>query len=595
MQRWNKSYKQSPQRLRPTTQTTPRRRYCDLNLSSLSELRLNYDISGQLATASKNIKIAISRINYAWNLQNSPIFRLPDHLILRIFEHLQDLTHETPSRTHPKWWDWLNVTSVCRAWRRISVEGSSLWENVRIHRKMPVPFLSLILERAGGGKLAVSFRSRDYLHSAPRREGYFKTIQPIAGRIKSFAIHVTVLAWYRERDYLTDLFVIPQPNLESLDLSYNAFHASSSRHARSQGLYRPDLSDMKDRVVLQLITLIPTNQLKHLTLRHMKGWPPTRFGNLTDLTLFGYADGNALAEAVPANPTLQKLKLESIKHKERYSYDSNRLVNLDGQTLELARCDPGVLSMFTLSSTCSLVITRTMDHHTTAYEGVEAPETRWLPEDISRIRCLHELEEVHLSVTRIPRRRGWVASEQKTVGYSTSNPTSGSRPQPSVTFILTYHSDTRTPGYKVPFESKYLLRHPIPWGKVTRASFDGFHDQFTIRRSHVILDALPNLRSLIFRRCDSVSLLRFIADAMVQGLERLQFEDELCGRDFGDRLSRALKIGCASVGRLKELKIIVAGDPSSTITAEQIGKLEECVCRIEVAKAPSYRPVGTDV
>ena len=504
---------------------------------------LSVDLPGQLAAASKNIKIAISRINYGWNLQNAPIFGLPEHLILRVFEHLQGLAYENPSKTHSKWWTWLNVASVCRTWWKISMEGSSLWEDVHIVYKMPVSFLGLIMDRAGGRQLTVHFQSSDYLHSVIRREGYLRTIQSIADRIKSFTIHITPSGWYRGfgRGYLSELLAIPYPNLESFDLSQGPFYPLSSWGSQDPG-YRPDLSEVKDTGILDLFASIPTGQLSHLTLRHTKGWPPARFGNLTNLTLFGYADGIALAGAVPANPALRKLKLESIKHKERYSYDPGRLVALDGQTLELDRCERGVLSMFTLSSTCSLVITKTMDQNTIAYEG-DVPELLWLPDDISEVRCLHELEELHFSVTRIPRKGSWVAAEQKTVGYSTSNPTSGSGPAPSVTFALTYHYGTWAPLYdsEVPFQSKYLLPHPTPWGPVTRASFDGFYGNFKIH-DNTTLKTLQNLRSLLLRRCDSGHLVHSITPDEFRGLESLRFEDELSGVDFGGTLSDAFKL-----------------------------------------------------
>ncbi|KAF9649339.1 hypothetical protein BDM02DRAFT_3186366 [Thelephora ganbajun] len=549
----------------------------------IEEKDLNYT-EEELAAASKNIKTAISHINYAWNLQHSPIFRLPDHLILRIFEHLQGLAHETPSKTHQKWWEWLKVMSVCRAWWRISLEGSSLWENVHILYKMPVSFLGLILDRTEGTQLALHFRSCDYLHSRIRRDGYLRAIEPIADRIKGFTIHITASAWHLERGHLPNLFLIPYPNLESLDLSYNAFHAASG-HAQSQPLYRPDISDILGAVVLHLITFIPTDQLKHLTLRHTKGWPPTRFGNLTNLTLSGYADGTALAEAIPSNPALQKLKLESIKYEERYSYDPDRLVKLDGQTLELARCNPGVLSMFTLSSTCSLIITRTMGRYAPTYAG-EVPELRWLPKDISEFRCLHELEEVHFSVTIVPGRRSWITAEQKTVGYSASNSSSAPGPGPSVTFALTYHYHAMTPLCRVPFEPRYLLPHPTPWGKVTRASFDGFNYEFSIL-DNVVFKALQNLRSLVLRRSSS-SLVLFITPNELRGLESLRFEDEV---ELGDVLSKVLERRRTSAGlRLKDLTVVTSGDPSSVITLEHMGRLEECASRIEVTRAPGYSP-----
>jgi len=468
------------------------------------------------------------------------------------------------------------------------MEGSSLWENVYTFYKMPVSFLGLILDRAGGRQLEVHFRSCDYLHSVKRREGYFKTIQPIADRIKSFTVHVTASEWGKA--YLCDLFSIPYPNLESLDLSHDAFNPPSPRRYRGQRLYQPDTGDAKETVILQLITSTPAGQLKNLTLRHMKGWPPTNFGNLTNLTLFGYADGTALAEAVPANPALQKLKLESIKYKERYSYDLKRLVKLDGQTLELARCEPGALNMFTLSSTCSLVITRTMDKYTIAYEG-EVPDLRWLPEDVSAIRCLHELEEVHFSVTKTPRKKGWIAAEQKTVGYSTPNLTSGRGAEPSVTFVQTYYSDARAPLYEIPFKPKYLLPHTVPWGQVTRASLSGFHEQFSIR-DNVVFKTLSNLRSLTLRCCDSGHLVRFITPDELRGLESLRLEDELSGADFGDVLSKVFELRYVSAGlRLKDLKLVTSGGPGSTITAEQVEELKEWIYCIDVIKAPGYRSV----
>jgi len=565
-------------------------RYCDSALDRPNELRLNDDLSGQLAVASKNIKTAISRINYAWNLRNSPIFRLPDLLVLRIFEQLQGLAYRSPSKTHSRWWEWLKVMSVCRAWWRISLEGSSLWENVHILYKLPVPFLGLILDRAGGRRLAIHFQSCDYLHSRVRREGYLKAIRSIADRIKNFTVHVTASGGYWEMGHLPALFAIPYPNLESLDLSYNAFYSSSSWDMDPQ--YRPDISNVKHGVMLELISLMPTEQLKRLTLRHMGGWPPTQFGNLTSLALFGYADGATLAEAVWGNPALRKLKLESIKHEERYSYDPRRLVELNGQTLELERCDPDVLRMFSLSSTCSLIVTKSLGQQSPMDQG-EVPELRWLPEDISAIRCLHDLREVHFNVTKMPGRVGWVASEQNTVCYSASSLTSGSNPEPSATFTLTYHSEAFTIPCEVQFEPRYLLPHPTPWGQVIRASFNDFHDQFRIR-DKAVLETLPNLRSLIFRRCDNGQLVRSITPNELRGLESLCFEDELSGADFGDALSIMLGLRHKFAGlQLKDLKIVTPGGPSSIITVEQMGKLGGFVCRVEAIQAPGYRPVVT--
>ena len=341
--------------------------------------------------------------------------------------------------------------------------------------------------------------------------------------------------------------------------------------------------------MLQLITLIPTDKLKHLTLRHMKGWPPTRFGNLTSLTLFGYADGATLAEAVPANPALRNIKLESVRYKNRYSYDPKRLVSLDGQTLELVHCEPGVLSMFTLSSTCSLIITRAIDQCPLAYEK-EVPGAWLFPEDISAIRCLHGLEEVRFSVTKIPRRNGWIAAAQKTVGYSTSKSNFGTGSEPSVTFTLMYYFDART---RIPSRPRYLLPHLIPWTKVTCASFDGFHDQFRIRDDS-ILKILLNLRFLTFHRCDSNPFVRFMTPTKLQGLESLRLEDELSGADLGDTLPKVFEFRDLSANlRLKELKIVTPGDLGSIITVEQMERLRGCVDRIETAKAPGYRSVVT--
>ena len=158
-----------------------------------------------------------------------------------------------------------------------------------------------------------------------------------------------------------------------------------------------------------------------------------------------------------------------------------------------------------------------------------------------------------------------------------------------MTFALTYHSNARASPDKVPFEPRHLLPHPIPWAKVVRASFDGFYDQFRIR-DDVVLKTLPNLRSLMFHRCDTSRLVRLITPADIRRLEILQFEDELSGADFGGALSRAfgLRLSSAEI-RLKELKILTSGDLSSGITVEQMERLKEWVDHIQVEKAPGYR------
>ena len=451
---------------------------------------------------------------------------------------------------------------------------------------MPVSFLGLVLDRAGGRQLAVHFWSCDYIRSWKHRDGNLKAIQPVADRTKSLTVHITGPNSYWERIYLLDLFAIPHQNLETLDFSFNAFYASSPRsyQAPLASLYRPDVSDAKETIIAQLFTLIPVGQLKHLTLRQMKGWPPTRFGNLTDLTLFGYADGTALAEAVPANPALRKLKLESIKDEERYSWDSSRLVHLDGQTLELVRCDSAVLGMFSLSSTCSLVITTTMTR-TINWRG-ELLGRKWLPRDISTLRCLHELEEVHSSITKIPRRRGWFAVEQKTVGHSTSKSTPGTRSEPSLVFTLKYFY--KREAYAVRLLPQCLLPNPIPWARVTHVSLDGFHDQSGID-GNATLRTLSNARSLLLRRCGR-GIVPLITPRELRSLESLRFEDDLSGTDLGGALLTALESRHLSSGlRLKDLIIVKSGG-LSTITVEQIAKLKELVDHIEVT-TPGYRSV----
>ena len=179
--------------------------------------------------------------------------------------------------------------------------------------------------------MAIRFRSCNYIHSGKRRSGYLNVIHPIVNQIKNFTVDIMSSSYRLERNHLPEPPILHQ-NLKYLDLSFNTFHASSSRRNRQ---YQPDISDTKEIVIPQLITLIHTHELKHLTFRHTKGLPATGFGNLRNLTIFGLVDGRALAEAVPANPSLRKLKLESVWWK-RYSYDPQLLVSLAGQTLELA-------------------------------------------------------------------------------------------------------------------------------------------------------------------------------------------------------------------------------------------------------------------
>ena len=423
--------------------------------------------------------------------------------------------------------------------------------------------------------LAVSFRSRDRLS-----DGHLMTIEDTAAhRIKSFAIETTNSARQWEIANLSLFFAVPYPNLESLDLYNDAFHNSPS--------YEPDI-DREDAFLPRLIALICTDQLKHLTLRHVKGWTPTRFGNLTHLTLFGYADGSALAVVVPANPALRNLRLESIKYRESYSYDPNRFVNLDGQTLELVRCERGVLSMFTLSSTCSLNITQTVPNSIENERGVLV--FGCLPEDISEIRCLHGLEELRLSVTRTPGTRGWITVEQKTVGYSVPTSSTGSGLKPSVTFTLSYHYDSTTPPYGLSFRPRYLFPHSMPWDDVTRASFDGFYDRFKVR-DEAIPKVLPNLRSLALRRCSSDSLVHFIVPGELGRLESLRLEDGLSDVGLWNALAKVLEVSSSAGLRLKDLEILASGEPSATITPEQMERLGRCVRRLEVTKAPGYKPV----
>ena len=346
---------------------------------------------------------------------------------------------------------------------------------------------------------------------------------------------------------------------------------------------------------------IPTAQLKHLTLRYIyiiKGWLPTGFGNLTHLTLFGYADFHGLAEAVRGNPALQTLRLESIKYGERYSYHPRWHVNLDGQTLELVRCGLEVLGMFTLSSRCSLLISRTTDQSAVKYEwGV--PWYQWLPKEISTIQCLHEIEELRFSVTKMTMGRGWIAAEQKTVGYPALDSTSESELKPLATFILTYHYSATAPPQEISFEPLDLLPHPIPWGKVTRASFDSFNDQFKIC-DDAVFKSLPNLRSLELRRCASETLVQFLTPDELPALERLRFEDESSTVELGAALTNALGIRHIQSKprlRLGSLKIVTSGDPSSIFTTEQTERLKELVHNFEVTRTPGYRPVvySTDV
>lgn len=438
--------------------------------------------------------------------------------------------------------------------------------------------------------LAIHLLSCDVPRDSTRCDGYLRVIEDIAAnRIRSLAIHVTPSAGWRWKTiFLPRILAITYPILKSLDLSYDAFYASSL-HTRGQNkpLYRPDIREdcpYPSSVPMHLlIAPIPWDQLNQLTFRHMKGWSPTPLRNLTHLTLFGYADGTALAEVVLANPALQKLRLESIKDQEKYSYDPNRLVSLKDQALELVRCDPDVLSMFSLSPMSSLAITRTMNQGAIQVYEEGIPVFSWLPRDVSEIRCLELLEELQLSIIKVPGRRGWIAAEQKTVGYSASIFTSGSKVRPSVIFTLTYHYDTSMLSYKVPFEPAYLLPQPILWDRVTHASLDGFDDKFNIR-DNTILGRLQNLRSLTLRHCASDSLVRFITPGELQVLEILRLDDKSFGAEAASTLFEALRTRrTQSKSPVLQLKVFMSGHPNSVITMEQIEKLKECIDHVEVA------------
>lgn len=136
----------------------------------------------------------------------SPIFRLPPEILASIFIHCARI-HQKNRRGIP---DWVNVSYVCRHWRNVALNSSTLWSFLFVSSQH---WTDELLARSKTAPLEVRVDS-DYPKQS-RELNLLETVAPQADRIQDLCLRLT----RREAERILSLFSSPAPLLRNLQIS----------------------------------------------------------------------------------------------------------------------------------------------------------------------------------------------------------------------------------------------------------------------------------------------------------------------------------------------------------------------------------------
>ena len=238
--------------------------------------------------------VYLARIMEGSIAQRRPIDKIPPELLLLVFEeYCRSMAPLEPSTSNE-----CRITHICRFWRMLSIDLSTLWARLNVSVKTPISILSIYLQRSNNLTLDIEVDLRhDPEDKAIRTHAtkLWEIIKSTAYRWRRLNIHIGPhdatsvaeelrqlaapfledirMTCYVPIDGLTQMFKGCTPALTSLrlwDVSLQQFTPSLANLTR---LHLASTSPMKISAFRELVSQMI--KLEELTLRSrvVEGWP----------------------------------------------------------------------------------------------------------------------------------------------------------------------------------------------------------------------------------------------------------------------------------------------------------------------------------
>ena len=248
---------------------------------------------GAVSAIDKEIDAARRLVHSLLSRRNAmaPISTLPPELLARIFRFL--ILGDLASFGFPTM-GWFEATHVCRHWRQVALDDSSLWARVTGFSPSP-EWISETLVRARNAPLDIN------LVGVPNPE-----------LLSKFLPHISHTRQLRFRDLcmhhsqrVKDICALEAPALEHFELGISAGSPIAFRQLAGSTLFKGRTPKLR-RLILAQITipwsLIPRGQLTELKINLFRGTPTPNNSGLDD--------SNQLIDFLINSPELKVLVLE---------------------------------------------------------------------------------------------------------------------------------------------------------------------------------------------------------------------------------------------------------------------------------------------
>ncbi|KAF8498172.1 hypothetical protein F5888DRAFT_1889297 [Russula emetica] len=212
-----------------------------------------------LSTVDKGIDAAKQFLRSMLTRRNAlvPISLLPPEILARVF-HL--LVLEEMPFSGKRNLGWIRVTHVCRHWRQVALDDSSLWARIG-STLMNKKWISEMLARAKNAPLDIEFNG-----VASSSRGALLRIHPHLSRTRQFRFHILSML---HSDSVREMFSWEAPALEHFELEVSAHSPVTFRDLGENMLFKGHAPRLRtfslSRVVIPW-SLIPRGQLTQLKI-----------------------------------------------------------------------------------------------------------------------------------------------------------------------------------------------------------------------------------------------------------------------------------------------------------------------------------------
>ncbi|KAF8498176.1 hypothetical protein F5888DRAFT_1906452 [Russula emetica] len=212
-----------------------------------------------LSTVDKGIDAAKQFLRSMLARRNAlvPISLLPPEILARVFHLL--VLEELPFSGRGNL-GWIRVTHVCRHWRQVGLDDSSLWARIG-GTLMNKKWISEMLARAKNAPLDIEFNG-----VASSSRGALLWIHPHPSRTRQFRFHIRSML---HSDSVREMFSWEAPALEHFELKVSAHSPVTFRDLGENMLFKGHAPRLRTFSLSQVVipwSLIPRGQLTQLKI-----------------------------------------------------------------------------------------------------------------------------------------------------------------------------------------------------------------------------------------------------------------------------------------------------------------------------------------